>query len=392
MNIKRKSIIGVAGVATVALIVVVMRPDPLPVEHATVEFGSLQSTVDEEGITRVRRRFLVTAPIAGRLRRITHDEGDSVTSGEILVHLSPLPLDVRAEIQARAQLDAAVALEREAKSGVDAAAANFEESVRQQMRAESLAVQGLVAAEQLDLSRLAARTAEKALEGAQFRSQAAMYQVEVAEAALLASAASGPGPPDQECVEIAAPIDGNVLRVHEENERVVQPGTPLIELGDPANLEVVVDLLSTDAVKVTPNSHMLIEDWGGDTPLRALVRVIEPSGFTKVSALGVEEQRVNVLADFVDPPTGLGDGYRVETRTILWESDSTLIIPWSALVRRGDGWGVYTTTDGRANWRDVEVGHRGAVSVEILAGLESGERVILHPSDRIEDGVRVSLR
>jgi HlyD family secretion protein len=306
--------------------------------------------------------------------------------------VSPLPLDVRTEAQARARLDAAQALEREAKAGVDAAAASLEEALRQRARAESLAVKGLISTEELELARLAAETMRVTLESARFRSEAAMHEVEVAQAALLASAATGPAPPDQECLEIRAPIDGRVLRVYEESERVVQAGTPLMELGNPSDLEIVVDLLSTDAVRVQVGAEMIIDDWGGEAPLRAIVRVVEPAGFTKTSALGVEEQRVNVIADFVDPPTSLGDGYRVETRTILWKSDSTLTIPWSALVRRGEDWGVYVVADGRATWRDVEVGHRGGVSAEIVNGLEAGIPVILHPSDRIQDGVRVSSR
>lgn len=391
MNIKRKHIvIGVLSVIVVIFVAVLVRPAPVPVEYATAEYGRLQATVDEEGVTRVRDRFLVASPILGRLRRIELDEGDSISRGEVVGQVSPLPLDVRTEAQARARLEGVQALEREAQAAVEAAAASFEEALRQQARAESLAVKGLIATEQVELARLAAETAQKALESARFRSDAAGHEVEVAQAALVASAAGGPVPPAHECVEIRAPIDGTVLRVYEESERVVPAGTPLIALGDPAELEIVVDLLSTDAVRVRAGAEMLIEEWGGDEPLRAVVRVVEPSGFTKVSALGVEEQRVNVIADFVDPPASLGDGYRVETRTIVWESDSTLVIPWSALVRRGEGWGVYVIGDGRASWRDIEAGHRGALSAEILSGLEAGEAVILHPSDRVEDRVRVS--
>ncbi|HKS28704.1 MAG TPA: efflux RND transporter periplasmic adaptor subunit [Pyrinomonadaceae bacterium] len=191
---------------------------------------------------------------------------------------------------------------------------------------------------------------------------------------------------------VLAPITGRVLRVMEESERVVAAGTPLLELSNTSKLEVVVDVLSTDAVKLRPGTEVLIEGWGGDAPLRARVGLIEPSGFMKVSALGIEEQRVNVIVEFVDQPGALGDGYRVEARFVVWKSDGILKIPTSALFRQGDGWCVYVVEKGRAYRRTVEVGHRGGFEVEITGGLSEGEGVILHPPNQIEEGVRVELR
>jgi HlyD family secretion protein len=392
MKIRRRHVTIAGAVATAAAVVVaVTRPAAVPVDIATVDTGYLRVTVDEEGITRVRQRYVIAAPVTGRLNRIALDEGDSVRSGEVLLRISPVPLDVRTEAQAQARVEAAEAIQREARSSVELATANLEEAVRQLARAESLAVNGLIAVEQRDLARLSARTSEKHVEAARSRLEATAFEVEAARAPLLAASPSGTQP-SQECVEIRSPIDGRVLRVREENERVVPYGTPLVEIGDPTQLEIVVDVLSTDAVRVVPGTRLLVEDWGGDVTLEAVVRLVEPSGFTKVSALGVEEQRVNVIADFIHPPMGIGDGFRVETRTVLWESEAVLGVPWSALVRRGAGWGVYVLDDGRTRWRDVVVGHRGAAIAEIENGLASGDRVVVHPSDDVHDGGRAAVQ
>ena len=199
----------------------------------------------------------------------------------------------------------------------------------------------------------------------------------------------GPCEDGAPCIDVRSPVAGHVLRVHEESERIVAAGTPLLEVGDPGDIEVVVDVLSADAVRIRPGAPVAIEDWGGEQPLEARVRLVEPSGFTKVSALGVEEQRVNVVADFVDGPGALGDGYRVEARVVVWEAPDVVRVPGSALFRRGDAWHVFVVERGTARLRRVEVGHRGSFEAELLAGLEPGERVVLHPSDRVQDGVRV---
>jgi HlyD family secretion protein len=187
-------------------------------------------------------------------------------------------------------------------------------------------------------------------------------------------------------------VRGRVLRVIEKSERVVTSGTPIVVVGDPSKLEVVVDLLSTDAVKVRPGTAMLLENWGGEAAIRARVRTVEPSAFTKVSALGIEEQRANVVADFVDPPAPLGDGYRVEARIIIWEAESVLKVPSSALFRHGDGWSVFVVESGNAVRREVEIGHRSQFEAEVLKGIEEGAQVVLHPTNQISDGSRVESR
>jgi HlyD family secretion protein len=233
-------------------------------------------------------------------------------------------------------------------------------------------------------------TRQKELEAAEFTAHKADYEVRAAEAALLAASGQTDGNSDV-AVELRAPISGSVLRVLEESERVVTVGTPLLELGDPEKLEIVIDILSTDAVPVRPQAPVLIEEWGGAGALQGRIRLVEPSGFTKISALGVEEQRVNVIADFVDDPGKLGDGYRIEARIVVWKGDNVLKIPSSALFRRRDAWNVFVVEGGRARRRAIEVGHRNPFEVEVLGGLQEGDLVVVHPSDTLDDGVRVEL-
>jgi HlyD family secretion protein len=358
----------------------VLRPRPLTVEAARAMRGPLQVTVDEEGETRVRDRYVVAAPVAGRVSRIELREGDRVAPGTIVARMSPTPLDARARDQAVARVAQAEDAQRAADAAVPLARAASDQARRTTQRAQALAAQGLLAPEARERAELDATTRARELESADFRARAAAHDVEVARAALV----GGPGA----AIALRAPVCGQVLRVPEPSERVVGAGAPLVELGDCAKLQVVTDLLSSDAVQVKPGDPMLIEGWGG-TALRGRLRVVEPSGFTKVSALGVEEQRVNVIGDFVDPPGPLGDRYRVEVRIVVWESPSVLQVPASALVRAGDVWAVFVVERGRARRREVAVGHRTAFATEILRGLEAGDVVIRYPSDRVAEGVRV---
>jgi HlyD family secretion protein len=391
-----KRIGGVVGmVAVLALVVLIFRPAPVRVDVARAVRGPLQVTVDEEGKTRVRDRFVMAAPVAGRVERITLDEGDVVEPGTVAARIHPLPLDPRARAEATARLDAAQAEQRAADARVEQARAALEQARRAGNRARQLAAAGTLSAQEREQAELAETTQEKELEAATFAARAAVYNVEAARAALLAPTGNAEalvapcGESDAACIALRSPIHGRVLRVPEESERVVAVGTPLIELGDPSALEVVVDVLSADAVKVHPGALMLIDDWGGPGTLRARVRLVEPAAFTKVSALGVEEQRVNVIADFLQPADSLGDGYRLEARIVVWESDDVLKIPSSALFRRGSVWNVFVAEGGRARRRALEIGHRSGLEVEVLQGIEPGETAILHPSDQIDDGVRV---
>jgi HlyD family secretion protein len=365
---------------------------------AQVERGTLRVTVDEEGETRVRQRFVVAAPMTGRVGRIPLDEGDSVKAGDVLIQIDPMPLDARTAAQARARLEAAQAAKREAEANVQKARAAEVQARRAYDRALKLVASGTISTEQLELADLEKTSREMELEAAAFGARSADFEVEAARAALIQSGWGKSGSDAlvtacaggaRECFELRSPIDGRVLRVLQESERVVASGTPLLEIGDPSALEIVVDVLSSDAVKVKAGAPVLIEHWGGEGTLRARVRLIEPSGFTKVSALGVEEQRVNIVADLVDPPASLGDGYRLDARIVVWEGSDVLKIPASALFRGGKTWKVFVIESGRARLRAVEIGRRGAREVEVRAGLEAGDSLILHPSDKVEDGTRV---
>lgn len=373
--------LGAAVALAVAGAVALLRPAPLRVETARVARGPLQVTVDEEGETRVRDRYVLAAPVAGRVARIELREGDPVADGAVVGRLFAAPLDARAREQAAARVAEAEDAQRAADAGVAQAQAAAEQARRSCQRAQELAARNLIAPEERERAELDETTRARELESAQFRAQAAAHDVDVARAALLAGSGTA--------IPLHSPVRGRVLRIPERSERVVLAGTPLFELGDPAKLEIVADLLSSDAVLVKVGDPILIEGWGGGT-LRGRLRRVEPSGFTKVSALGVEEQRVNVIGDFVDPPGDIGDRYRVEVRIVVWESRDVLQLPTSALFRHGDGWSVFVVEQGRARQRDVRVDHRSTFETEIVRGLSEGDVVIRNPSDRIADGLRVA--
>ena len=385
-----------ALLVALGLIWLVFRPAPVRVELGRVERGKLVVTVDEEGETRVRDRFVIAAPIAGRVARLTLEAGDGVQVGSVVARMHPLPLDPRTQAEASARLDAAEAAVRGAEARVETARAAQAQAARNAARARELGRSGTIGKQEWEVAELDATTRAKELEAADFAARAALYNLEAARAALMAPGGDGSqalvaacesGEPG--CIELRSPVAGRVLRVPEKSERVVTPGAPLLELGDPQALEIVVDLLSTDAVKVRPGAAMLIEEWGGAEPLRARVRRVEPSGYTKLSALGVEEQRVNVIGDFDGAVDGLGDGYRIEARIVVAEVDDALLVPSSALFRRQDAWYVFAAAGGRAVMRPVTVGRATAQVSEVLDGLAAGDAVVLHPSDQVADGVRI---
>lgn len=373
------------GVAAVALIVYALRPAPVAVDVVPVARGPLQVTIDEEGRTRVRDRYVVVAPATGRVARITLEEGAPIARGAEVARLYAAPLDPRGREEGLARLRAAEDAQRATAAAVAEARAAVEQARRTHSRAESLFARNGLSADQREQAALAETTGVQRFEAANFRAQAAAHDVEQARAAVAAVGASG-------VLRLVSPVRGRVLRIPERSERVVAAGTPLLELGDPARLEIVADLLSEDAVKVKPGDRITVEGWGGERPLEAHVRVVEPSGFTKVSALGVEEQRVNVIADLDVTPPQLGDGYRVETRVILWEGKNVLKVPASALFQDSGEWRVFVVKRGRAHLQAVQVGHRNPFDAEITGGLAEGDLVIRHPTDKLADGVRVSLR
>ena len=378
----RRSLMALATLLILAMIAIVLRPAPATVELGRVVRGDLRVTVEEEGKTRIRDRYVISAPAAGRVLRVDLTEGDPVKEGDVVVRLEPVPLDERTRAEARARLQAAEAAQRAADARVRQVGESLEQARRNHKRADELATEGLRSPEERESFELAEATLAKELEAARFAARAAAYQAEAARATLLADHPGGGA------VAVRSPVTGRVLRVVQESERSVLAGSPVLEIGDPASLEVVIDLLSTDAVRVRPGAAMEL-DGGENRKLHARVRNVEPSAFTKISALGVEEQRVNVIGDFDGPPGRLGDAFRVEAAITLWEGTGVLKVPASALFRRGDAWSVFAVDGGRARRRDVEIGHRNPAEAEVLRGLAAGETVILHPSDRIKDGVRV---
>jgi HlyD family secretion protein len=365
------------------------------VDTAPVARGSLRVTVDEEGETRVHDRFVVSAPVAGRVLRIELEPGDPVRRGETVVATflpaASVPLDARARAEAEAAEAAARAALGSARAERERAEAALVLARADLSRHRELAAQQIVSRQALEAKETEARAAEEALRAAEFGVATATHQRDMAQARLLPAGATGAARP----FAIRSPIDGAVLKRLRESEAVVPAGEPLLELGDPRRLEVVSDLLSTDAVKVAPGAPVLLEQWGGDHPIRARVRRVEPSGFMKVSALGVEEQRVNVVMDLEDPLeawSALGDGYRVEVRVVVWEGDGVLKVPTSSLFRRGDDWAVFAVDGGRAEMRVVDVGRRNGAFAQVVSGLREGEPVVLHPSDALRHGSRVTPR
>ena len=372
-------------------------PKPVIVETAAVKTGYMKVTVDEEGKTRVINRFIVSAPVAGFARRIELDVGDIVQKEQVIIELEPLRstvLNPRSRAEAEARVAAAQASLQAAKENVLAAGASAEFAKKDFGRITALFQDELVTREKLDEAETETRRADAALRSSEFAVEVVRYEMEAAHTALKYSAAREPKKYTEKVI-IRTPISGSVLKISHESEGVVREGESLIEIGDPHLLEVEVDVLSADAVKIKTGTPVLFERWGGDSPLKGRVRVIEPAGFTKISALGVEEQRVLVISDIVSPPgewEQLGDGYRVEASFILWENNSVLQIPASALFRYGDSWAVFVRKDRKAALRKVEIGYRNGLSAEITSGLAEGESVITHPDSSIRDGTRVRLR
>ena len=399
---KSKLRLFIGGALLLLLLAWAFWPRPEPVDMALVERAPLAVTLDEEGETRVRDRFVVSAPLAGRVLRIELEPGDPVVADETVLATfqpqTPTLLDARSRAEAEAGARAARATLERARADRDRAQAELEFADADVERFRRLAADRIVSDEELESAELAARSRKEALEAAEFATQTARYQLEVARARLLEGSAVGGNPHPESTgspISLRSPVDGVVLKRLRESEAVVPAGEPLLEVGQAAELEIVADYLSADAVKIRPGNRVLIEEWGGERALEGIVRRVEPSGFMKISALGVEEQRVNVVVDFVDPPEarpGLADGFRVELRVVLWEGEDVLQVPTGSLFRSGDDWAVFAVESGRARLRTVEIGRQGGLVAEVLSGLDEGDRVLLHPGDSIEEGLRVGPR
>lgn len=372
-------------------------PRPVAVDVVAARRAPLQVTVEEEGKTRVVDRFVISAPVPGYVRRIELKVGDPVIQGQALVEVEPLRsviLDPRSRAEAQARVAAAQAALQAAQEDVVAAQAEADYAAAQLERYRLLVPKGYVSLEALQQAEAAARRTRARRISAEFAVQVAKHDLDAARTALRYSVAQGEKK-TMEAALVRAPVDGRVLKVTRESEGVVQAGEALLEIGDPNSLEVVVDVLSADAVRIAPGTRVLFERWGGGAPLEGSVRRVEPTGFTKISALGVEEQRVLVLADFASPVEQwkrLGDGYRVEAKFILWEGQDVLQVPASALFRHREGWAVFVAENGRARLQTIKVGQRSGLAAEIVSPLREGDLVVVHPDDSIEDRTRISVR
>jgi HlyD family secretion protein len=391
---RRTLIFAAITLLVIVVMIISFRDPPALVDSAQVIRGPFRITVEEEGRTRLPDRFEVSAPVAGYLNRVLLEPGDEVDKGDTLFTLNPAPadaLDARTGAQARAALARAESALAAAESAVEVQRAQAELADRELVRVQRLVDQGHLSREALDRALAEARSASARLRTAQFQVDVARHERENAEAALTIAG----GEVRSEPLKVTAPTEGVVLTRERQSAGRVQPGEPILTLGDLSSLQVEVDLLSPDAVRLSPGMRVELERWGGDEVLPGRVRRIEPAGFTHISAVGVEEQRVWVIVDFDaqrERWKDLGDGYRVEARFILWEGDDVLQVPASALFREEKRWAVYVIEDGEAVRRTVTPGRRSGLLTEIQDGLEPGERVILHPGQDIEPGRRVEAR
>lgn len=407
MNWKRITVVTLVALGIGAAIFWGMRPQPAEVETTAAHFGPMEMTVEEEGKTRLRDRFVVSAPLAGIMRRHDWKVGDTLPAGRPVAFLAPLRaevLDTRRLSENEARLQAASA----AREGVDARLRSAQEQLKaveaeadywkqQLAREEKLLASGDIPASRLDRTRAEVKRADATRQAAEQAIALARSEISRARADVDAAraAASNPGAQaaaNAQMIPVYSPVAGRVVRVVRQSEGVVASGEPILELGNTRALEVEVELLSADAVKLAPGTPVRLTRWGGDGALEARVRLVEPTGFTKISALGVEEQRVRVIADLTSPAEKwqrLGEGYRVEAAFVLWSGERVLQIPASALFREGDQWAAFVVDQGLARKRVVETGHRNGLAAEVLSGLKDGERVIPHPDDKIHDGLAV---
>jgi len=382
----------VAGLVVAAIAGAALWPESMQVTVARVERGPMQVTVDEDGETRVRDRFRISAPVAGRVQRIQLEPGDAVVRGKtVLARITPAEsplIDQRTRAELQAAVEAASAAVGQARAERQRAATTLERLRSTLRRQQALMKAGAIASDDLEAGEAAVATAEEAVRAAEFSERRAEYELQLARARLTAPSTSGGA------VQILSPIDGVVLTRFRESEAVVPAGEPLLDIAEPDRIEVVADLLSTDAVRISPGADVLIEQWGGGQTLHGRVRRVEPSGFMKVSALGVEEQRVNVVIDFTDrlETVRLGDGYRVEVRIVLWSEDDVLKVPVGSLFRQGEDWAVFVVEAGRVRRRMVQLGQRNEDNGQITGGLEAGAMVVLHPPDTLADGMAVTVR
>ena len=397
---KRRGMLwGLLGLLLLAGLAFAFWPRPVPVDMAEVSVAPLRITVDEEGETRVKDVFVVSAPLDGRLLRVEQDVGDAVTGSESVIAVirpqEPTFLDLRSQREAEAEVKAAEAMLHLAEAELDRVKAELVFAKTELRRAQRLAERGNISQRSLDSATLNVNVGEASVASALATIEARRFNLETARAQLIAPGNAQTNGAEQCCVEVKAPVSGRILKIIRESESVVTAGEPLIEIGDPGNLEIVSDLLSSDAVQVKVGAEVFIEDWGGGASLAGRVLRVEPYGFTKTSALGIDEQRVNVIIDFTDQPEAwrpLGHGFRVQVKIVTWQEAEVLQVPLGALFRSGKDWAVFVEQEGRANLRRIEVGQINDEAAEVLNGLTVGERVVTYPSDRVVENGLIAAR
>lgn len=373
-------------------------PRPVTVDLVDVQPGALVVTLDEEGETRVHDVYTLSAPVAGRVQRIERHVGDPVMAdATVLAQIEPGDptfLDPRGEAQARAAIQAAEAARDLAAAAVKDAEAQYEFARSEYARMQELIVEGSVSKRDLDSAERDFKARRAGLDTARAAQQVRSYELELARAQLVSPLQTQGTGEHCECIPITSPVSGRILKIADRSERIVREGEMLMQIGDSTDLEIVVDYLSMDAVRIETGQRVIIDNWGGAEPLEGRVRLVEPFGFLKVSALGIEEQRVNVIIDFSSDEgwERLGHGYQVESKVVLWDADDILTVPLTALFRDGENWALFVEEDGRARLRHVKVGQRNGIIAEIRDGLKSGERVVAHPSDRVINGIRIASR
>jgi HlyD family secretion protein len=401
MNAQQRRLLlwSVLGGSILLTLFIVFRPQSVPVDIETVSLSPLVVTVNEEGETRVRDIFVLSAPVSGRMLRIEAEAGDEVVADQTIIAqiepVDPTFLDFRSEAQAQSAVRAAESAKVLAQAEVDQWQAELDFARAELNRARELIEDNTISQRDLDSAEKNQRTAKATYATKIAALQVRIFELERARAQLMSPAEAREQRKDCACVPILSPVDGRILRLINESEGVVSAGEALLEIGDPGKLEIVVDLLSADAVRVMSGQRVIIEGWGGDASLSGRVRRVEPFGFTKISALGIEEQRVNVVVDLTTPPEQwdrLGHGYQVDLQIVLWESEALITLPLTALFRMGDQWAVFVETDGYAQRREVVLGKRNGLKAEIISGIEVGDHVIMYPSDAIDEGVRVTER
>lgn len=391
LRLGKWGVIGLVVVGGAVFLALAFRPKPVLVDVHRVGLSKLDVYIEEDGRTKIRERYVVSAPISGSLARIELEAGDTVTEGQVVARFdppSPALLDARSKADLEARLLGALAHVRQSEAARERAKAAHELAEKNLVRMQALVKGAAIASAELERAELEAKMANEDETSTELQRRVAEAEVSSVRAVLGRLS----GRPGQDEISLPAPASGDVLHVLRESQGLVVAGTPLIEIGDPRVIDVVVDLLSADAVRVRPGTRAWIERWGGDQALTGRVRRVEPSAFTRVSALGVEEQRVNVVVALDEIPPGLGDNYRVEAKLLVWSGDNVLTVPKSAVFRQRDRWAVYALEGTKAKLKLIEIGHRGRLEVEVSAGLGEGDMVVLYPGDRVSEGLPIEPR